>query len=120
MAALLHAEEDVHRLELGPQILDLDVVLALELLQRHFELGLRGLDVLADEGRPLLQVGTNIAHLLVPPRWLTLLNPSPPTGFPPPPRTTTFFGIPAQNATLAAFPRRSTGAARDISSGRAA
>ena len=62
MAALLHAEKDVHRLELGPQILDLVVMVAFELLQPHFELCLRGLDVLADEGRPLLQVGANIAH----------------------------------------------------------
>ena len=67
MAALLHAEKDVDRLELGPQILDLVVMVAFELLQPHFELGLRGLDVLADEGRPLLQVGANIAHLMGPP-----------------------------------------------------
>ena len=67
MAALLDAEEDVDRLELGPQILDLAVMVALELLQPHFELGLRGLDMLADYGRPLLQVVANIAHGWDPP-----------------------------------------------------
>src|SRR5262245_11730869 len=78
MAALLHAEEDVDRLELGPQILDLVVVVAFELLQPHFELGLRGLDVLANESRPLLQVGANIAHGWDPPTWLTLAKPPEP------------------------------------------
>lgn len=62
MAALLDPEEHVDRLKLGAQILDFALMIALELVENRFELSLSGLDVLANDGGPLLQVAANIAH----------------------------------------------------------
>ena len=54
MTALLDAEHDVDRLELGAQILGFPLMVALDLLEHQFELGLRSLDVLTDRWPPAL------------------------------------------------------------------
>jgi hypothetical protein len=60
--AELELHQPVHRLELGPEILEPRVMLVLQLLDELVELRFLGIDLLFQESGPVLQVPANITH----------------------------------------------------------
>jgi hypothetical protein len=60
--AALELHEPVHRLELGPEILEPRVMLVLQLLDQLVELRFLGIDLLFQESGPVLQVPANVTH----------------------------------------------------------
>jgi hypothetical protein len=74
---MLKAHEQLHGIKFGPQILNFAGVFLLELLENPVELVLRSLDLLIEHFGPLLQVATNVAHLILVRRFShALLKPS--------------------------------------------
>jgi hypothetical protein len=63
---MLDPHECVYGIKLGPEILESGAVLASQLLDEFFELGLCSFDLLRKQAGPLLQVATNIAHGMPP------------------------------------------------------
>ncbi|MGD9502057.1 MAG: hypothetical protein AB7V40_06180 [Methyloceanibacter sp.] len=60
--AKFELHQPVYRIELGPEILELDVVLALQLLDELFELRFLGADLFFQKSGPVLQVPANVTH----------------------------------------------------------
>ena len=78
---MLKAHEQLHGIKFGLQILNFAVVFLLELRDKPVELIPRSLDLLIKHFDPLLQVATNVAHLILPRRFgHALLKPSWGTG----------------------------------------
>ena len=62
--AKLNLHQPRHRLELGLEVLEFGIMLALELLDELFEFSLMGVDLLFKQTGPVLQIPADITHCL--------------------------------------------------------
>jgi hypothetical protein len=62
----LNLRQPRHRLELGREVLESGIMLALELLDELFEFSLVGVDLVFKQTGPVLQLPADITHLLAP------------------------------------------------------
>jgi len=67
----LDPNNDLHAIKCGRQILNSSFVLAFELIEVPLEVSLCSADLLRKQIGPVLQVATDVAHLMIPPGFAT-------------------------------------------------